>query len=144
MFSLRNDRREEGFTVTELMVAAAIMVVLGGISLNVYLTQRKSAWNTAVQQDVSNAAMYIAQNQDSLKGHFTYASQNFATPIDEGIPGFKSSEGVELITYGSTNIGRNTSCIEGSHTNDTSAGRADTSWHLVIDQREMKKGKCIW
>lgn len=142
--NLRKKSPEEGFGMVEVLVSIAILGVITAIALPNYLNQKKSAISASVKQDVSNASIYIAQNQDTLGGHKAYTGQNETTPIDLGIPGFESSNGVAMTVYGSNEIGRYTSCIEGYGVADKSPNRADTTWHIVIDQKEIKKGSCTW
>lgn len=129
--------------MVELLAVIAIMGVLLIIAIPAYQRHKMQGFSSAVNLDVSNASMYIAQNQDTLKGYESY-NQNDNTPIEQGIPGFKSSSGVILTTYGSDVIGRETACIQGYHANDNSVDKSKTSWHINIDERKMTKGLCRW
>lgn len=130
-----HEDREEGFTMVEMMVTVAIVLALTAIAIPTYLNQRKSGWRLAVNQDVSNAAMYIAQNKNALGGYQDYSSD---------IPGFNTSEGVVLNVFGENTIGQKTACIEGYHQNDTSTDQADTRWYILLSDREIKRGTCSW
>lgn len=142
MFNDLRQRREEGFTLVELMAVIGIIAVITTIAIGATMKQRTAAWQKVVQQDVSNASIYIAQNQLALNGYQSYTGQSDKSLENEGIPGFKSSPGVMMTVYGSNIMGRNTSCVEGYHSNDTSASYADTSWHIIIDEREILRGRC--
>lgn len=129
------DHREEGFTMVELLVAAGMVLILTAIAVPAFMNQRKAGWGLAVNQDVSNAAIYIAQNKNVLGGYQDYSS---------GIPGFETTKGVALYVFGENTIGRKTACIEGYHKNDRSTDQADTRWYILLSDREMKKGSCSW
>lgn len=140
--------KEEGYSIVELMVVVFIMAVLGVIAFNVYSKQKMQSYSVAVKSDVMNAAIYISSNQDTLQGYASY-TQDHKTPINEGIPGYISSEGVEIGVFGSEVTHNGKSCVQGFHIKDKSVGDAgaqniETSWHVNLTDKKLKKGKCTW
>lgn len=123
------ERDESGFTMVEIFVVVGIIAILALIAIPVYLNQRKAAWNSAVQSDVSAAAIYIEQNKSSLGGYKDYA----------GSPGTKLSDSVSMNVYGEITMKKRTACIEAWNTKSPN----DTRWSFNIIERQMKKGICV-
>lgn len=125
------ERDESGFTMVEIFVVIGILAVLSLIAVPVFLNQRKAGWNSAVQSDVSAAAIYIEQNKSSLGGYKDYSGANLPA-------GIKLSDSVTMTVYGEVYMKSRTACIEAWSTKSPT----DTKWSFNIIERQMKKGPC--
>lgn len=127
------ERDESGFTMVEIFVVIGILAILGLIAVPVFLNQRKAGWNSAVQSDVSAAAIYIEQNKAALGGYKDYSGANLPA-------GIKLSDSVAMNVYGEVTMKKRTACIEAWSTKSPD----DTKWSFNIIERKMVKGTCTF
>lgn len=64
----KNPRREEGFTLVEIVVVILIVGILATIAIMAFLNQRKTAVDSSVQADVANTAKQVALWDTKEKG----------------------------------------------------------------------------
>ena len=102
----KSQRNEEGFTLIELLVVILIIGILAAIAIPVFLNQRQTANDGAVQSDVRNTA-------DAIETYFVN-NPNAEFPTAADIRAMvKKSQDVQISIMGK----QNDWCITGSHPN---------------------------
>jgi type IV pilus assembly protein PilA len=91
-------RRDEGFTLIEVMIVVAIIAALAAIAIPQLSVYRTKAYNTAAVSDLKNAA--IAQEAYYVENH---RYTNSITTLMANPYNFSKSQGVNIAVSSATN-----------------------------------------
>lgn len=136
---LSKHKREDGFTMVELLVVVVIIGLLSAIAIPIYSTHRKKAAIATVKSDINNVAILVEQDK-ARTGTYptTIPTQSNGTGTNVAL----NSEGVVLSL---TNLPATTTrlvptaCVQGYHQKYTTA---NDYWHYVISDKRLSQGLC--
>ena len=108
--------RDEGFTLIELLVVVIIIGILAAIAIPTFLNQRESAWRSAVESDLRNAATDM-QTYYTENGEYHADGVNGTEYGTDWTATADGSEGVTVTVQqpGGTDPNRQKFCLSGTH-----------------------------
>lgn len=119
---LHGIKKEDGFTLIEILVVILIIGILASIAIPVFLNQRKKANDAAIASDLRNVAI-------AIETHFEKNPNDVDVDFTNDIPDFKVSTGVSFAIRGNAN----TWCAVGTHKNGNYNSTGDVTKALTYD-----------
>lgn len=116
-------RREDGFTLVEILVAVGLIAILTAIAIPIFLNQKKTAHFSAVQTDIQNVLIDLTNRKVDVEFETVVPSDSQIT------------KGSVVSVHTAPDL--RTTCVEGYHESDSSR-----VWHITSVSKKVEDGHC--